>query len=137
MVSTDAVLRSAIDRWLADPESDVEYAELVEGRWAVRMRQAVRDATTVYFDPGPRSLRAEAYVLPPPESGVESIHTYLLRRNESSWRCFFAIDRDGAIYLRGRLSADHVDHLELDHLLGEIYDSVETTFRTLLRLSAR
>lgn len=137
MHPTEAVLRSTIDRWLDDSESDVEYAELVEGRWAVRMRQMTRDATTVYFDAGPRSLRAEAYVLPPPTSGVDRIHAYLLRRNESAWRCFYAIDRDGAIYLRGRLAAHHVEPEELDFLLGEIYDAIETSFRTLLRLSAR
>jgi hypothetical protein len=42
--------------WLEDPDSSVEYAEEVECRWAVRMRQEVRDATTVWFDVGERSL---------------------------------------------------------------------------------
>ena len=52
--------------WVADPDSDVVYAEKVEGRLAVRMRQQVREATTVWFWVGDRSLIAEAYVIPAP-----------------------------------------------------------------------
>lgn len=134
--ATETLLVDAIGRWLHDEGSDVEYAEKVDARWAVRMRQQVRQATTVWFDAGPRSLRAEAYVLPPPERNVGEIHRFLLRKNESMWRCSFSIDRHGAIFLRGRLAADHLDHDEMDLLLGEIYDAVETNFRTLLRLAA-
>lgn len=136
MIANESMLREAIDRWLSDPESDVEYAEQVEDRWAVRMRQQVRDATTVWFAPGPRSLRAEAYVLPPPDRNSDAIHAFLLRRNETMWRCTFSIDRHGAVFLRGRLPTGHITLDELDLLLGEIYDSVESSFRTLLRLAS-
>jgi hypothetical protein len=54
------VLEQRISLWLEDPESSVEYAEEVEERWAVRMRQETRDATTVWFDVGERSLTFEA-----------------------------------------------------------------------------
>ncbi len=136
MTDNEHLLRAAIDRWLADPESDVEYAEKLEGRWAVRMRQQVREATTVWFEPGPRSLRAEAYVLPPPQHNEAAIHAFLLRRNESMWRCSFSLDKHGAVFLRGRLATGHITFEEMDLLLGEIYDTVESSFRTLLRLAA-
>lgn len=136
MSNNEALLRLAIERWLTDPESDVEYAEKLDGRWAVRMRQQAREATTVWFEPGPRSLRAEAYVLPPPARNAGRIHAFLLRRNETMWRCSFSIDRHGAVFLRGRLATGHVTLDELDLLLGEIYDTVESSFRTLLRLTA-
>lgn len=136
MTETERCLRTAIDRWLADPESDVEYAEELDGRWAVRMRQQVRDATTVWFDPGTRSLRSEAYLFPPPDRNLDQIHAFLLRRNETMWRCWFSIDRHGAIFIRGRIAGEHVTAEELDLLLGEIYDTVESTFRTVLRLAA-
>lgn len=135
MTESERLLREAIDRWLADPESDVEYAEQLDGRWAVRMRQQVREATTVWFDAGPRSLRAEAYVLPPPSRNTDQIHSFLLRRNETMWRCSFSIDRHGAIFIRGRIASEHLTTDELDLLLGEIYDTVESSFRTVLRLS--
>ena len=48
MSTAAETLERAIHTWVADPESDVVYAELVEGRWAVRMSQTVRDATTVF-----------------------------------------------------------------------------------------
>jgi len=126
------VLEQRIRLWVDDPTSSVEYAEEVEGRWAVRMRQDVRDATTVWFDIGERSLQFEAYVLPPPVTPDE-VHRQALVRNTRAWRCFFAVDGEGAIVLRGRLAADRVTLDELDRVLGELFDSIEVAFRPMLR----
>lgn len=127
-----ATLEACIKVWLDDPESSVEYAEEVEDRWAVRMRQEARDATTVWFDVGERSLRYEAYVLPLPE-GSEDAYRQALRRNVGSWRCFFALDPEGGLVLRGRLHRESVTPQELDLALGEIYETIEVAFRPLLR----
>ena len=59
MPSATETLWLAIDRWIADEESSVEYAEQVDERIAVRMRQETRDASTVWWSPGQRSLTAE------------------------------------------------------------------------------
>lgn len=108
------------------------YAEEVEGRWAVRMKQQVRDATTVWFDIGKRSLTFEAYVLPAPQYSTEAYRQALVR-NARGWRTFFALDDDGAIVLRGRLAAEVVTIDELDRVLGEVYEMVEVAFPSLLR----
>jgi len=126
------VLEQRIERWLADPDSSVEYAEEVEGRWAVRMRQETRDATTVWFTVGERSLEYEAYVLPVGEGGV-AVLAQALNRNMRAWRAFFAVDSEGGLILRGRLAATAVTDVELDHALGEIYETIEVGFRPLLR----
>jgi hypothetical protein len=126
------ILEERIELWLADPESSVEYAEEVEGRWAVRMRQETRDATTVWFDIGERSLSFEAYVMPAPTS-PEEVHRQALVRNARSWRCFFAVDSEGAIVLRGRLAVDRVTVDELDRVLGEVYETIELAFRPMVR----
>jgi len=126
------ILEQRIEAWLADPDSSVEYAEQLEGRWAVRMRQETRDATTVWFTVGERSLEYEAYLLPVPEGSAE-IFGQALRRNMRSWRAFFAIDREGGLVLRGRIPGPSVTDLELDLALGEIYDTIEVSFRPLLR----
>lgn len=126
------VLEERIRLWLDDEESSVEYAEEVEGRWAVRMRQETRDATTVWFDVGERSLLFEAYVLPAPPAFAE-VHRQALMRNARAWRCFFAIDSEKAIVLRGRLAADLVSIEELDRVLGEIYETIELAFRPMVR----
>ena len=126
------VLEERIRLWLEDEEGSVEYAEEVEGRWAVRMRQETRDATTVWFDVGERSLSFEAYVLPEPRVSDE-VHRQALVRNERAWRCFFALDAENAIVLRGRLAADLVTIDELDRVLGEVYDMIELAFRPMAR----
>lgn len=127
-----AILERRIRSWLDDPESSVEYAEEVEGRWAVRMSQETRDATTVWFTVGDRSLEYEAYVLPAGEDSFD-VFRQALQRNRRSWRCFFALDGEGGLVLRGRLTEARVDDLELDMALGEIYETVEVSFRPLLR----
>lgn len=126
------VLEERIRLWLDDGGSSVEYAEEVEGRWAVRMRQDTRDATTVWFDVGERSLRFEAYVLPAPVDPGE-VHRQALVRNARAWRTFFALDAEGAVVLRGRLAADRVTLDELDRVLGEVFDTVELAFRPMVR----
>lgn len=126
------VLEERIRLWLTDEESSVEYAEEVEGRWAVRMRQETRDATTVWFDVGERSLSFEAYVLPEP-TFPEEVHRQALVRNRRGWRCFFALDAENAVVLRGRLAADTVTIEELDRVLGEIYETIELSFRPMVR----
>ncbi len=129
------LLVSVIEAWVADPESDVVYAEDVEGRWAVRMIQTVRDATTVWWDIGDRSIRAEAYVLPAPEANEGEVYRLCLVRNGSSWRTRFALDREGAVVIRGRIAVEEATAERLDLLLAEIYELVETTFRPLARLA--
>lgn len=126
------VLEERIRLWLEDEEGSVEYAEEVEGRWAVRMRQETRDATTVWFDVGERSLEFEAYVLPEPRVPAE-VHRQALKRNERGWRCFFALDEENAVVLRGRLAAESVTIQELDKVLGEIYETIELAFRPMVR----
>lgn len=126
------ILERRIELWLTDPESSVEYAEELEGRWAVRMRQEVRDATTVWFDVGERSLIFEAYVMPAPPVPAE-VHRQALVRNARAWRCLFAVDHEGAVVLRGRMAAETVTIDELDRALGEIYETIEIAFRPMIR----
>jgi hypothetical protein len=125
-------LERRIESWLADPDSSVEYAEELEGRWAVRMRQDTRDATTVWFTTRERSLEYEAYLMPAGE-GTAELFAQALARNMRSWRAFFALDTEGGLVLRGRLPRPSVTDLELDLALGEIYETIEVSFRPLLR----
>lgn len=135
MPTPDEVLRRVIDGWVDDPASDVQYAEFLEGRWAVRMRQETRDATTVWWELGSRSLRAEAYVLPAPLVNQSEVYRLCLVRNQRAWRAHFGIDAEGAVVLRARIASAQVTSVELDLVLGEIYEAVETTFRPLVRLA--
>lgn len=130
-----SLLESAIRLWLEDEDGDVTYAELVEGRWAVRMRQTVRDATTVWWTVGDYTITAQAYVLPAPSGDPSSVYRLALVRNHSSWRAHFALDREGSLVIRGRLDRDRARFEDLDVLLGEIYQMVESSFRPLVRIA--
>lgn len=128
------ILEGTIAAWVDDPESDVVYAEKVEDRWAVRMRQTVRDATTVWWDLGERSVRAEAYVTPPPPNRAEDVYRLCLVRNAGSWRTRFCLDSEGAIVIRSRVAVEDLDAEVLDLVLGEIYEFVEISFAPIVRL---
>ena len=119
-------------RWVDDPESDVVAAELVDGRWAVRMAQQTRDFTTVWVEPGERTVGFEAYVLPPPPHDVEEVFRQLLFRNHAAWRVHFAIDANREIYVRGRVESAHADETTLQFVFAEVYQLVELAFRPLL-----
>ena len=128
-----ALLAQVVDSWVSDPDSDVVYAEKVEGRLAVRMRQQVREATTVWFWVGDRSLIAEAYVIPAPAE-AEAAYRQALVRNGRSFRVNFALDHEGALVLRARVPLERVDATELSYLLAEIYETIEISFRSLVGL---
>ncbi len=131
------VLESVIRRWVDDPESAVVYSEVVDGRFAVRMTQSVRDATTVWWDAGQRTVRLEAYLGPVPEQRAEELYRLLLIRNRESWRCHFALDEEGGAVVRGRIANESVDPATLDALLGECYDLIERTFPLYVRFHRR
>lgn len=128
-----ALVAGVISNWVADPDSDVEYAEWVEGRWAMRMRQTVRDATTVWWEVGERSVRAEAYLFPGNELGEQALRLALLR-NANCWRTRVALDGEDSLVVRARLPLESLTHLELELTLAEIYDLVEITFPALVRM---
>lgn len=118
---------------VADDSSDVVNAEKFEGRWAVRMTQQVRDFTTVWFEVGERTVGFEAYVLPNPPVGHEEVYRQLLSRNHRMWRPHFSIDKDGDMFLVGRVSVEEWSTRTLDEVLGAVYEAVELSFRALVR----
>jgi len=127
-----AQLVAQIERWLEGSDGTVDHAEEVERRWAVRIRQEVRDATTIWFDVGSRSIWFEAYVLPAPPGDLLEVYRQALIRNQRSWRAFFALDTEGAVVLRGRLTASTSLPDDLDRALAEVYEMVEVAFPAMV-----
>ena len=127
-----SILEERIRIWLADPDSSVAYAEQLEGRWAVRVAQESREATTVWFWPRERSLEYEAYFMPVVVGSSEVLRQALLR-NGRAWRAFFALDSEGGLVLRGRVAATEVTLEVLDLILGEIVEMVDVAFKAMLR----
>ena len=131
-----ARLVALIDDLVNDEASDVVYREVLDGRLAVRMLQQARVATTVWCAPGERTVGFEATVIPSPSQNAEEIFHQCLVRNASTWLVHYAIDGDGAVVLRSRLDAEHLDALRLSYLLAEIWDQVERSFPSMVRLAA-
>ena len=127
------VLTAASTTLVADPTSDVVNAEEYEGRWAVRMAQQVRDFTTVWFEVGDLTVGFEAYVLPDPPRLHQEVFRQLLARNHRMWRAHFSIDKEGDVFLVGRVSLQEWNADVLDEVLGATYEAVELSFRALLR----
>lgn len=136
MFTPAEVVEATLRDWCNDPDSDVEYIEWVEDRWAARMRQRVRSATTVWWTVGERSVRAEAYLFPGPVNDAEASLRLCLVRNASTWRARVAVDPQGDIVIRGRLDNRSLDREQMDLLLAEIYELVEVTFPVLVRIEA-
>ena len=127
-----ALLERVTEAWVADAESDVVWSDDFEGRRGVRMRQQIRDFTTVWFEVGQRTVAVEAYVLPSPPSRREEVFRQCLVRNAGVRRIHFALDRDGDVVLVGRIPLAELDEEELELALGEVYDLVERSFRPLV-----
>jgi hypothetical protein len=128
-------LVALIDAWVADPDGDVVYAEEVEGRWATRLRQECREATTIWWDVRQRTVTAEAYVLPAPTGNHADVYRLCLIRNASALRVYFALDAEEAVVLRARIPVEDATPDVLDQVLAEIHQQVELSFRPLVRMA--
>jgi Putative bacterial sensory transduction regulator len=104
-------------------------------RWYVRFGCDARDATTIYFDLHERTLRYEVYFLPDPPANHLELYRYLLRRNHTMYGARFSIGSDGDVYLVGRVALEHLSAVELDRIIGVLYELVETWFQPVVKLA--
>ena len=129
-----------ITEWLEQQRRDnpviaaVDRGESGERRWYVRLRGVEKDFITVWFALGQRTLHYETYVTPAPEENHAAFDEHLLRRNEKLNGVAFAIGAEDAIYLRGQIAVRHIDDVELDRILGSLYDYSERFFRPAMRI---
>lgn len=117
--------------WVGDPDGAVVWAGDHEGRRGVRMRQTVRDYTTVWFGLGARTVAIEAYVLPAPRHRRDEVYRQALARSFATRRIHFALDRQGGLVLVGRIPLSELSEEELELALGEVYEIIEVSFRGL------
>lgn len=127
------LVEEVTEAWLDDPESSVVWTGYHEGRRGVRMRQQVRDMTTVWFSIGQRTVSIEAYVLPKPPNRAEEVYRQVLSRNSGTRRMAFALDRLGDLVIVGRIPLEHLTEHELELCLGEVYGMVEVAFPALVK----
>lgn len=137
-----ASVRSLVDGFLADRLADPEDAVVdvtvdpeLDARWYVRMVGEEREFITVWLTLGQRTLRHETYVLPAPEENAAAINDLVLRQHHQLAGARFSIGPEDALFLVGEVSMHQVDEIELDQVLGRVYETVERLFPRLVRLA--
>jgi hypothetical protein len=119
--------------WVEDPDSDAVWAGPHQGRWGIRLRQQVREATTVWFDVGELTIAFEAYLLPAPPYRADEVHRQALRRNQSGWPATIALDPDGDMFIIGRIPTARVTRNDIDRAVGAVYAMVELAFPAMIQ----
>lgn len=127
------LVRDTTREWLADPESTVEWAGPHEGKWGIRMRQEAREATTIWFSIGDRTVGYEAYLLPQPPHRREEVYRLCLARNHRSWPAAINIDDRGDVFIGGRIPLSDLSRERLDEAVGAVFEIVELSFQALVR----
>ncbi len=125
--------RAALGAWLAD--TGVEHSPGARpGELVVRLPGEHRLHTTVSVLLGEHSLAVSAFVVRHPEENRAAVMRWLLRRNARLPGVAFALDREGDVYLVGRLPIGAVTERTIDALLGAVLETADGAFDELLRL---
>ena len=90
--------------------------------------------TAVSLLVGDHSLSASAFVIRRPDENADQVHAWLLRRNARLQGIAYAIDRDGDVFVVGRLPVAAVTADAVDALLGALLEASDSSFDTLLAM---
>jgi Putative bacterial sensory transduction regulator len=93
--------------------------------------------TNTILSIGEHSVRIEAFVCRKPDENHEGVYRFLLKRNRRLYGVAYTLDNVGDIYLVGRMSLASVDADEIDRVLGQVLEAVDSDFNTLLELGFR
>ncbi|AFM15419.1 Protein of unknown function (DUF2596) [Mycolicibacterium chubuense NBB4] len=86
---------------------------------------------------GEHSVRVEAFVCRQPDENYEGVYRFLLKRNRRLYGVAYTLDNVGDIYLVGRMALPSVTPEEVDRVLGQVLEAVDSDFNTLLELGFR
>jgi hypothetical protein len=90
--------------------------------------------TTCWVLVGQHGVLVEAFVCRRPDEAHEDVYRWLLRRNTRLYGVHYALDKAGDIYLIGRLAHHAVTADELDRVLGQVVETADGDFNTLLEI---
>jgi hypothetical protein len=93
--------------------------------------------TNTILSIGEHSVRVEAFVCRKPDENHEGVYRFLLKRNRRLYGVAYTLDNVGDIYLVGRMVLDAVTPDEIDRVLGQVLEAVDSDFNTLLELGFR
>lgn len=93
--------------------------------------------TNTMLSIGEHSVRVEAFVCRQPDENHEGVYRFLLKRNRRLYGVAYTLDNLGDIYLVGRMALASVSADEIDRVLGQVVEAVDSDFNTLLELGFR
>jgi hypothetical protein len=93
--------------------------------------------TNTILSIGEHSVRFEAFVCRKPDENHEGVYRYMLKRNRRIYGVSYTLDNVGDIYLVGRMAVASVTADEIDRVLGQVLEAVDTDFNMLLELGFR
>jgi hypothetical protein len=125
-------LDKVIEETLA--ERELKYQSPGAGRYFVTLPGTKKLQTNVWLRVNPHALVIEAFVCRRPDEAHQDVYRFMLRRNAKLYGVAYTIDQLGDIYLVGRVSHESVTPDELDRLLGQVLETADGDFNTLLEI---
>jgi hypothetical protein len=131
--SSRATAEQTVATYLARAEVEHEPGAR-PGEFVVTLPGERKLKTAVSLLVGDHSVSASAFVVRHADEEHERVYRWLLERNARLPGIAFALDREGDVYLVGRLPLAAVDDTTLDALLGAILEASDGSFNELLAL---
>ncbi|HET7173609.1 MAG TPA: YbjN domain-containing protein [Nocardioidaceae bacterium] len=128
MARATAVVATALEA------AELPYEQPRPGLFVLELPGERKLATPCRFDVGNHGLGVHAFVCRNPDENREGVYRWLLGRNMRMYGVAFGLDRNGDIYLDGRVSLEAVSPAELDRLLGAVLEYADGSFNTILEL---
>jgi Putative bacterial sensory transduction regulator len=122
----------AIDSALAELGLDAERPQ--PGSYLVRLEGQRKLATLTWLIVGAHSLHVEAFFCRQPDEDHARFYRFLLERNGRMYGVHFAVDRQGDVYLVGRLPLSSVTADEIDRILGCVLTYSDENFNSALAI---
>jgi len=104
------------------------------GSYLVRLEGQRKLATMTWLIVGVHSLHVEAFFCRQPDENHARFYRFLLERNGRMYGVHFAVDRQGDVYLTGRLPLAAVSAEEIDRVLGCVLSYSDENFNAALAI---
>ena len=127
-MSLDATIKSTLD------DSGLKYDRRGEGKYFVTLPGTKKLQTNCWLVDGDHAFSVEAFVCRRPDEEHEAVYRFLLQRNARLYGVHYTVDSMGDIYLVGRFGKETVTEAELDKILGQVLETADGDFNTILEL---
>ena len=115
-------------------ELELAWTEKQPGLFSVALPGTRKLSTECALEVGTYGLGVRAFVARRPDENHEGVYRWLLERNLKLHGVAFCLDSLGDVYLAGRVALASVTPEEIDRLLGEVADTADSSFNTILEL---